>query len=131
MRSRSMSGLIPNSVSTWSSIWRCWAVTQTTDWTSRLRRASAWTTGAILVAFTRAANLHRFLEFIGTKYFEGKSDEIKEYTVAVHALNRPEDFDPRADTIVRVTAVALRKRLEQYYATEGASHPVQLDLPSG
>ncbi len=81
--------------------------------------------------FSRGANLHRFLEFIGSKYFEGKSDEIKEYTVAVHALNRPEDFDPRADTIVRVTAVALRKRLEQYYASEGASHAVQLELPAG
>src|SRR5712691_12845961 len=82
-------------------------------------------------AFGRAPNLHRFLEFIGNKYFEGKSDEIKEYTVAVHALNRPEDFDPKADTIVRVTAVALRKRLEQYYASEGAAHAVQLDLPPG
>jgi hypothetical protein len=82
-------------------------------------------------AFARSSNLQRFLEFIGTKYFEGKTDEIKEYTVAVHALNRPEDFDPRADTIVRVTAVALRKRLELYYATEGASHPVQMDLPPG
>jgi hypothetical protein len=82
-------------------------------------------------AFSRAPNLHRFLEFIGSKYFEGKVDEIKEYTVAIHALNRGEDFDPRADTIVRVTAVALRKRLEQYYAVEGASHPVHVELPPG
>jgi hypothetical protein len=82
-------------------------------------------------AFSRAPNLHRFLEFIGSRYFEGRADEIKEYTVAVHALNRPEDFDPRADTIVRVTAVALRKRLEQYYASEGASHPVHVELPPG
>jgi hypothetical protein len=82
-------------------------------------------------AFSRAPNLHRFLEFIGAKYFEGKVDEIKEYTVAIHALNRGEDFDPRADTIVRVTAVALRKRLEQYYAAEGAAHPVHVELPPG
>ncbi len=82
-------------------------------------------------AFTRAPNLHRFLKFIGTKYFEGKSEEIKEYTVAVHALKRPEDFDPRTDTIVRVTAMALRKRLEEYYASEGAAHPVHVELPLG
>jgi hypothetical protein len=82
-------------------------------------------------AFSRAPNLHRFLEFIGAKYFEGKVDEIKEYTVAIHALNRGEDFDPRADTIVRVTAVALRKRLEQYYQAEGATHPIHVELPPG
>jgi hypothetical protein len=82
-------------------------------------------------AFTRAPNLHRFLKFIGSKYFEGKSEEIKEYTVAVHALKRPEDFDPRTDTIVRVTAMALRKRLEEYYASEGVTHPVHVELPLG
>jgi malectin (di-glucose binding ER protein) len=83
------------------------------------------------IPLDRAPNLHRFLDFVCRKYFEGRVAEIKEYTIAVEALNRPPDFDPRSDTIVRVTAAALRKRLEQYYSTEGAGHPMHIVLPPG
>lgn len=81
--------------------------------------------------FARSNNLGRFLSFICEKYFEGATSEIKEYSIAVHALGRPEDFDPQVDTVVRVTAHNLRKRLELYYANEGADHPVQVCLPPG
>lgn len=81
--------------------------------------------------FARTNNLGRFLSFICEKYFEGATAEIKEYSIAVHALGRPADFDPQVDTVVRVTAHNLRKRLELYYANEGADHPVQVCLPPG
>jgi Malectin domain len=79
----------------------------------------------------RANNLVRFLTFICEEYFKGSVDEIKEYSIAVQALGRPESFDPQVDTIVRVTAHALRKRLEDYYRTTGAEHPVHICLPAG
>jgi hypothetical protein len=81
--------------------------------------------------FPRTNNLGRFLNFICEKYFEGTTSEIKEYSIAVQALGRPTDFDPQLDTVVRVTAHNLRKRLELYYSTEGADHPVHIYLPSG
>lgn len=81
--------------------------------------------------FGRTNNLVRLLTFVCEKYFDGAIDEIKEYSIAVHALGRPESFDPQVDTIVRVTAHALRKRLEDYYRTAGADHPVHICLPSG
>ncbi len=81
--------------------------------------------------FGRTNNLVRLLTFVCEKYFEGTSDEIKEYSIAVHALRRPESFDPQVDTIVRVTAHALRKRLEDYYRSDGAEHPVHICLPPG
>ena len=81
--------------------------------------------------FSKAPNLQRFLEYVAEKYFAGESDEVKEYSVAVQALSRPESFDPQSDTIVRVTAHALRKRLELYYTHEGANHAIQIQLPSG
>ncbi|MGB6429122.1 MAG: malectin domain-containing carbohydrate-binding protein [Candidatus Acidiferrales bacterium] len=81
--------------------------------------------------FGRVSNLAKILSFICDKYFQGATDELKEYDIAVHALGRSKDFDPQIDTIVRVTAYALRKRLEQYYRTEGADHPVQICLPPG
>jgi hypothetical protein len=81
--------------------------------------------------FARTNNIGRFLGFVCEKYFEGTTSEIKEYSIAVEALGRPSDFDPQVDCIVRVTAHNLRKQLELYYATEGASHPVHLYLPAG
>jgi malectin (di-glucose binding ER protein) len=81
--------------------------------------------------FHKAPNLLHFLEYVAEQHFAGKEDQIKEYSIAVQALHRPEQFDPQSDTIVRVTAHALRKKLEHYYATEGAGHSIQLQLPAG
>lgn len=81
--------------------------------------------------FGRTNNPVRLLTFVCEKYFEGSIDEIKEYSIAVHALGRPESFDPQVDTIVRVTAHTLRKRLENYYRGAGAEHAVHICLPSG
>lgn len=81
--------------------------------------------------FGRTNNLVRFLTFVCEKYFEGAIDEIKEYSIAVQALGRPESFDPQVDTIVRVTAHALRRRLEHFYRSAGADHNVHICLPPG
>ena len=79
----------------------------------------------------RRNNLVRLLSFVCEKYFDGSVGEIKEYSIAVHALGRPESFDPQVDTIVRVSAHGLRKRLEEYYRGPGADHQVQISLPPG
>ncbi len=82
-------------------------------------------------ALGKAPNLQNFLKFVAQQYFAGEADQLKEYSIAVHALRRPETFDPQLDTIVRVTAHTLRKRLEHYYAIEGLDHPVHIQLPAG
>jgi hypothetical protein len=79
----------------------------------------------------KAPNLKHFLEYVAQQYFSGNNEQLKEYSIAVQALHRLEQFDPQSDTIVRVTAHTLRKKLEQYYATEGADHPIQIRLPAG
>jgi len=79
----------------------------------------------------RAPNLAHLLTYICTKYFDGASEQIKEYNIAVEALGRPTDFDQKKDSIVRVEAHKLRKRLREYYESEGADHPVRIEIPSG
>jgi hypothetical protein len=81
--------------------------------------------------FDRAPNLASFLQYICRKCFDGESAEIKEYSVAVEALGRPPSFDPKRDSIVRVEAHRLRKRLKQYYETAGAGHPVRINFAAG
>ena len=81
--------------------------------------------------FNRAPNLEHVLTYVCAKYFDGASEEIKEYNIAVEALGRPAEFDQKRDSIVRVEAHRLRKRLREYYETEGASRPIRIEIPSG
>ena len=74
----------------------------------------------------RAPNLVQILTYICAKSFQGSAEDIKEYNIAVEALGRSADFDQRRDSIVRVEAHRLRKRLREYYESEGAEHPIQI-----
>lgn len=81
--------------------------------------------------FVRSPSLAQFLLYVCQRYFEGEADKIKEYNVAVEALGRPPEFDQKKDSIVRVEAHRLRKRLQEYYREEGANHTVQIFIPPG
>jgi hypothetical protein len=81
--------------------------------------------------FSRAPSMVQFLNYICSKYFEGEASQIKEYTIAVEAFGRSPDFQQKEDPIVRVEANRLRKRLKQYYETEGRDHAIQISIPSG
>lgn len=81
--------------------------------------------------FARSPNLIKMLRFIGNEVLNGRHDTIKEYIIGVEALGRPPEFDPKQDSVVRVEAFRLRKKLEQYYKTEGAGHPITISLQAG
>jgi hypothetical protein len=80
--------------------------------------------------FKRAPTVSRILAYVCKRYFAGELEKIREYNIGVEALGRePVAFEAGADPIVRVEATRLRKRLKDYYAGEGAGHPIQLRLP--
>ncbi len=81
--------------------------------------------------FAKAPRLRAFFQYICKRHFAGESDQLKEYSIAVEALGRLSDFDPKQDAIVRVEAHRLRKRLEVYYQGPGASHPLHISVPNG
>ncbi len=81
--------------------------------------------------FERSGGLWILLEFVCNKYFEGQADQLKEYTIAVEAFGRPPEFDKKRDSIVRVEAHRLRKRLDQFYHGAGLGRPVQIMIPAG
>jgi hypothetical protein len=82
-------------------------------------------------SFTRAPALAHLLSYLCEKLFCGESYRIKEYSVAVDVFNRGSSFDQDSDSIVRVEANRLRKRLAEYYAGEGASNRLQITIPLG
>lgn len=75
--------------------------------------------------------LSAFLSFVVEAALNGKSRQIKGYTIAVEALGRAGDFDPQTDSIVRVVAGRLRRALLQYYVEAGAAETIVIDLPRG
>ena len=81
--------------------------------------------------FVNAARARRFLTHIVEQTLAGRTDGIKELVLGIEVFDRPRDFDPKLDTVVRVEAGKLRKRLEEYYADEGAEAPLRIEVPKG
>ena len=81
--------------------------------------------------FSRSPTLTHLLSYLCEKTFAGETEQIKEYSVAVDVFDREETFDQDTDSIVRVQANRLRKRLAEYYAGEGASHALHILIPVG
>ncbi len=81
--------------------------------------------------FTRAPTLVHLLSYLCESLFAGKASQIKEYSVGIEVFHRGATFDQDSDSIVRVEANRLRKRLATYYAGEGASHRLHITIPLG
>lgn len=81
--------------------------------------------------FVGSPRARRFLQFVVQAALGGRADGLKEYLVGVEVFDRAASFDPRIDTIVRVEAVKLRKRVQEYYRGPGRKDPVIIDLPKG
>ncbi len=81
--------------------------------------------------FARSPTLTHFLSYLCDKTFAGEADQIKEYSVALDVFDRRDSFDQDTDSIVRVQANRLRKRLSEYYSGEGATHSIRITIPVG
>ena len=81
--------------------------------------------------FSRSPTVAQMLKYICEQHLGGQGQDVKEYNIAVEAFGRPPDFDQSRDSIVRVEAHRLRKRLQEYYSGAGAGHQIQIVVPSG
>jgi Tol biopolymer transport system component len=82
-------------------------------------------------AFESSERLSQLLRYLVERGYEGSSGDLKEYTIGVEVFEREASFDPRQDSVVRVTATRLRAKLETYYAEDGKNDPVVIELPRG
>ncbi len=81
--------------------------------------------------FTRAPKLAQLLSYLCERLFAGEANQIKEYSIGLEVFHRGASFDQDSDSIVRVEANRLRRRLAEYYAGEGASHSLRITIPVG
>ena len=49
----------------------------------------------------------------------------------MEAFGRPQDFDPKTDTIVRVQIHRLRQKLTEDYDSDGSRDPILVEIPKG
>ena len=71
-----------------------------------------------------------FLRFVVLEVVAGRGDALKERTIATEVFGKGIDFEPGEDSVVRVRAREVRKRLSEFY-TSNPPHPIRIDLPVG
>lgn len=81
--------------------------------------------------FKSANQMKCFLTFVVQQTLNGQSNRIKQYTIAVEALNLTTDFDSDFNPYVRVLGGRVRGRLLDYYQGEGVNDPIRISLPKG
>jgi len=83
-------------------------------------------------AFHGSKRCQQFLEYVCDKSLSGETGALKERTIAIEVFGRQPQSDLGEDTIVRVGAREVRKRLAQFYITPaGVASEIRVDLHPG
>lgn len=78
----------------------------------------------------RRTNQALILAYLAQLHARGE-ESAKEHTIAVDALGRGADFDPKREAIVRVEVHKLRRTLKTYYTGPGQDRPIHIALVPG
>jgi hypothetical protein len=79
----------------------------------------------------RAARLRAFLLYVCEQTLTHGVSAIHEQEIGTAVFERSAGYDTSIDNIVRVNATELRKRLEHYFAEEGAAEEVMVEIQRG
>jgi hypothetical protein len=81
-------------------------------------------------AFAPSKRCQQFLRFVVLETLEGRRDSLKERTIAQGVFGKGDRFEPGEDSLVRVKAHEVRRRLADYYLGAPKS-AFRIDLPLG
>lgn len=81
--------------------------------------------------FSNSPILKKFLSFIIQEKLKGRSNCLKEYTIALNILNKTSDFNPQENGIVRIHAGRLRRALDHYYNNQGVRDEIRITIHKG
>jgi len=81
--------------------------------------------------FSEAEILKKFLKFVVQETYYGRSNCLKEYTIATNVLGKPANFRPQENGIVRIHAGRLRRALDLYYDGSGSNDELIIFIPKG
>jgi len=81
--------------------------------------------------FRNAPTLQHLLQFLVGQAGGADAETLKESTIGVEVFGRRPDFDPKVDPVVRVQVHRLRRKLQEYYETDGKRDPILIEIPKG
>lgn len=81
--------------------------------------------------FKKSARLREFLLYVCEKALTDQIAEIREQQIGKAVFGRRPEYNAGDDNIVRVEARELRKRLDNYFATDGIDEPIIISIPKG
>src|ERR1039458_8664612 len=81
--------------------------------------------------FQKSPRLREFLLYVCETTLRNHLEDVREQQIGVHVFNRRPDYNMSEDSIVRVQARELRKRLALYFDTEGKDEPLVISIPKG
>ena len=76
-------------------------------------------------------SLCKLLRYLAEHALDHPGSPLKEYQIATEVFGRSPNFDPQSDSTIRVQAGRLRLKIAEYYASEGANDPIQVEIPKG
>jgi hypothetical protein len=74
--------------------------------------------------FIQSDRLGRFLRFTVETTLAGEAGSVKEYLIGTEVYERKPPYHPGEDSIVRSEARRLRRKLKEYYESDGKDDPV-------
>lgn len=81
--------------------------------------------------FIRSARIQRLLTYLVESTLTRQEKRLKESVIGIDVFDRPPDYDPKTDSIVRVEMRRTRSKLRDYYANEGQLDNVLIWLDKG
>lgn len=86
---------------------------------------------AASTVFRRSSRSRELLLFICQRALLDRTADLREYHIGCGVFGRKPNYNPGDDNIVRVEMRLLRKRLEEYFASEGKEEPYVIVVPKG
>ena len=81
--------------------------------------------------FARTDRMTRFLRFVVEKTLVKDTVALRERQIGIEVFDRPDDWDPKLDNIVRSEARRLRAKLDAYAETASPDETVRITMPKG
>src|SRR5438270_326803 len=82
-------------------------------------------------SFSSSKRCQDFLEFVVKHALAGDYENLTERFLGVELFGRAVNYETATDSIVRVRANDVRRRLAQYYSAQRSTTPVKIDLIAG
>ena len=82
-------------------------------------------------AFTSSKRAQDFLQLIVGHALQGEVDKLRERMIGAEMFGRSVDYDTGSDSVVRVKATEVRKKLAQYYLETEGKHVIRIEIPIG